>query len=325
MLNDFTHLHVHTEFSLLDGCAKIIDLVEEAKKLKMKSLAITDHGNLFGAINFYKECLKNNIKPILGCETYLANTFYLDKNISPENFYYHLVLLSENNLGWQNLIKLISLSSTKGFYYRPRIDLDILKKYKDGLICLSACGAGPVSRNILSNNIDKAKHFALELKKIFGFNNFFLEIQDQNFDYQKILNWQIIKISRELNIKIVCTNDVHYVSQEDYFAHDVLMCVRTGKKINDKDRMKYETQELYLKSQDDMKNIFKRFPEAIFNTQEIADRCNLKINIDDDNFNNNKFPEFKNNNFDSKNFLKKICKEKIFLKYKNPSLKILNR
>ncbi|MDR1150407.1 MAG: DNA polymerase III subunit alpha [Clostridiales bacterium] len=323
MTFDFTHLHVHTEFSLLDGCAKIKNLIKRAKDLEMNSLAITDHGNLFGAIDFYKECIKNNIKPILGCETYLANTSRFDKSISKENFYYHLILLAENNLGWKNLIKLVSYASIEGFYYRPRIDLDILKKYKDGLICLSACGAGPVSKNILANNIEKAKYFAFEFKKIFSKDNFFLEIQDQNFEYQKILNFQIEKISKELNLNIVCTNDVHYIYREDYLAHDVLMCIRTGKKFSDKDRMKYETQELYLKSKSEIKKIFSRFSNAIANTQIIANRCDVNIN-----FNKNYFymPKFKNDiNFNSQDFLEKLCQKKILLKYKNPEEKILDR
>ena len=196
MFKNFTHLHVHTEYSLLDGAAKIKDLIARAKELGMKSLAITDHGFLYGIIKFYQEAIKNNIKPILGCETYLANSSHLDKSSSPDNFYYHLVLLAENDLGWHNLIKLASFASLEGFYYRPRIDLELLKKYHEGLICLSACAAGPIAKNILAHNYDRAKEFAFELNNIFGENNFYLEMQRHNESLvqEKILNSQIIKL-----------------------------------------------------------------------------------------------------------------------------------
>jgi DNA polymerase-3 subunit alpha len=244
---NFTHLHVHTEYSLLDGAAKIKDLVARAKELDMRALAISDHGYLYGAINFYKECVKNNIKPILGCETYLASNSRFDKNNNKNNFYYHMILLAQNNLGWHNLIKLVSLASLEGFYYRARIDLELLKKYKSGLICLSACGAGLISKNILANRFEIARYYARELKNIFGEDNFYLEMQDHKFEHQKILNYSLIRLARELKIKLVCSNDVHYVLREDSHAHDILLCMQTGKKLKDKDRLRYNTSELYLK------------------------------------------------------------------------------
>ena len=315
MKKDFTHLHVHTEYSLLDGAAKIKNLLARAKELEMACLAITDHGVLYGAINFYQEAIKNNIKPILGCETYLASGSRFDKTASPDNFYYHLILLAQNNLGWHNLIKLVSYASLEGFYYRPRIDMDLLKKYHDGLICLSACMAGPIAKNLLAHDYKKAKEFAINLNDIFGENNFYLELQRHNDSLvqEKILNSQIIKLSRETKINLVCTNDVHYIYKDDQGAHDILLCIQTGKKIDDENRLKYDDDSLYLKSQDEMWNLFKDIPEALENTNKIAERCNVTLE-----FNKYKLPKYKiNEDLSAFDYLKKLCGKNIFKRYKN--------
>ncbi len=307
---EFTHLHVHTEYSLLDGAAKIKNLIERAKQLDMKSIAITDHGVMYGTINFYQEAIKNNIKPILGCETYLASGSRFDKSPSKDNFYYHLILLAENNTGWHNLIKLISHASLEGFYYRPRIDIELLEKYHEGLIALSACMAGPISKNLLNGLDNKALDYALKLNNIFGDGNFYLELQEHNLPEQKLLNQQIIKLARQTNLPLVCTNDVHYIYKEDYEAHDILLCIQTGKKIDDEDRMRYGTDQLYLKSQEEMNELFSFIPEAIENTTKIAQRCNVQIE-----FNKYKLPKYKLANKNAFDFMKELCEKNLPLRY----------
>ncbi len=320
MTNDFVHLHVHTEYSLLDGAAKISNLIMRAKELNMKSIAITDHGVMYGTINFYREAVKNNIKPILGCETYLASGSRFDKSASRDNFYYHLILLAENNTGWHNLIKLISYASLEGFYYRPRIDLELLEKYHEGLIALSACLAGPVAKNILNGSYEKGLEFATRLNNIFGRNNFFLEIQEHGLPEQKLVNQQIIKIANETKIPLVCTNDVHYIYKEDYEAHDILLCIQTGKKIDDENRMRYGTNQLYLKSQQEMSELFSYVPQAIENTQKIAQRCNVNIE-----FNKYKLPKYKLENISAFDYLKSLCEKNLPLRYKNITDEIKKR
>lgn len=320
MTNDFVHLHVHTEYSLLDGAAKISNLIMRAKELNMKSLAITDHGVMYGTINFYREAVKNNIKPILGCETYLASGSRFDKSASRDNFYYHLILLAENNTGWHNLIKLISYASLEGFYYRPRIDLELLEKYHEGLIALSACLAGPVAKNILNGSYEKGLEFAARLNNIFGRDNFFLEIQEHGLPEQKLVNQQIIKIANETKIPLVCTNDVHYIYKEDYEAHDILLCIQTGKKIDDENRMRYGTNQLYLKSQQEMSELFSYVPQAIENTQKIAQRCNVDIE-----FNKYKLPKYKLENISAFDYLKSLCEKNLPLRYKNVTDEIKKR
>lgn len=319
-MSEFTHLHVHTEYSLLDGAAKIKNLIARAKELNMKNLAITDHGVMYGTINFYQEAIKNDIKPILGCETYLASGSRFDKSSSKDNFYYHLILLAENNAGWQNLIKLVSYASLEGFYYRPRIDLELLEKYHDGLICLSACMAGPISKNILNDSYEKGFNYAIKLNNIFGSNNFYLELQEHELPQQKLLNQQIIKIARETNIPLVCTNDVHYIYKEDYEAHDILLCIQTGKKVSDKNRMRYGTDQLYLKSQQEMTDLFCYIPEAIENTEKIAARCDVKIE-----FNKYKLPKYKLENTNAFDYMKKLCEKNLLLRYTNITYEIKNR
>ena len=272
----FTHLHVHTEYSLLDGSAKIGELVERVKELGMDSIAITDHGAMYGAIDFYKKAKSCGIKPIIGCEVYVAPNSRLVKDNS-SNVYYHLVLLAENNEGYENLIKLVSYGFIDGFYYKPRIDLDILKKYSKGLIGSSACLAGQVARSILRESYDKAKEVALMYEEILGKGNFYLELQDHGLREQKLVNQHLIKMSKETGIPLICTNDSHYIYKEDSKAHDILLCIQTGKTVNDEVRMRYEGSEFYVKSPQEMASLFPDVPEALENTYKISQRCNVEF------------------------------------------------
>ncbi len=307
----FTHLHLHSEYSLLDSTAKIKEIISRTKELNMDSVAITDHGVMYGVIDFYKEALENGIKPIIGCEVYVASGDRRNKDNVKENFYYHLVLLAENNEGYQNLLKIVSIGFTEGYYYKPRVDLEILRKYSKGLIALSACLSGPVAKNILRVSYEKALETAIMYNEIFGQNNFFLELQDHGIDEQKIVVSQILKISEETKIPLVCTNDTHYIYQEDYKAHDVFLCIQTGKTIQDEDRMSYGTDQLYLKSPEEMAKIFPFAKEALENTYKISKRCNVTIE-----FNNYKLPKFKiKDNQDSFEYLQNLCLEGLKFRY----------
>lgn len=318
---NFTHLHVHTQYSLLDGSSKINELVKKTKELGMDSIAITDHGVMYGAIDFYKAALKVGIKPILGCEVYVASGSRFNKTYSKENTYYHLVLLAENNEGYQNLIKLVSLGFTEGFYYKPRIDLDILKKYSKGIIALSACMAGAVSRNVLRHSYEKGKEFALIYNEIFGQGNFFLEIQDHGIADQKIVIQNLIKMSNETGIPLVCTNDIHYINEEDAEAHDILLCIQTGKTIYDENRMRYEGNQFYLKSPEQMLSIFPYAKEALENTHKIAQRCNVSFD-----FNNYKLPIFKlPNDKNAFDYLKEICENGLLERFENITPELTKR
>lgn len=272
----FTHLHVHTEYSLLDGSAKIKELVECAKKLNMDSLAITDHGAMYGVIDFYKAAKEAGIKPVIGCEVYVAEGSRFKKEAGGSG-YNHLVLLAENNEGYQNLIKLVSLGFIEGFYYKPRVDIELLKENHKGLIALSACLAGPVARTVLNVSYEKAKEVALMYNEIFGDGNFYLEMQDHGLREQKIVNKALMKMHEETGLPMVCTNDSHYIYREDSGAHDILLCVQTGKNINDEGRMRYEGSEFYLKSSDEMYDLFPYAGEALENTHKIAERCNVEF------------------------------------------------
>ncbi len=318
---NFTHLHVHTEYSLLDGSSKIKELVKEVKELGMDSIAITDHGVMYGAIDFYKEALKVGIKPIIGCEVYVASGSRFDKSYSKQNTYYHLVLLAENNEGYENLIKLVSFGFTEGFYYKPRIDLEILRKYSKGLIGLSACMGGAVSRSILTHSYEKAKEFALIYNDIFGQDNFFLELQDHGIENQTIVNQNLIKLSKETGIPLVCTNDIHYIKEEDAEPHDILLCIQTGKTIEDENRMRYEGGQYYLKSPEQMLQIFPYAPEALENTYKIAKRCNVSFE-----FNKYKLPIFDvPDNKDAFSYLKELCENGLKERYKNITEDLINR
>ncbi len=271
---DFVHLHVHSEYSLLDGMCRIDELPKLAKEMGMKSIAITDHGVMFGAVNFYKACQKEGIKPIIGCEAYLAPRTRFEKEVGIDDEYFHLTLLCKNKKGYENLIKLVSLSFTEGFYYKPRIDKDILKEYSEGLICLSGCLAGELSTLILADKYEEAKEKAKWYKDVFK-DDYYLEIQNNGVAQQVIVNQNLIKMSRELNIPLVATNDSHYLRKEDSYNHEILLCIQTGKKMNDETRMRFATNEFYIKSPEEMADYFSEVPEAIENTVKIADKCNF--------------------------------------------------
>ncbi len=309
----FTHLHVHTGYSLLDGSAKIDELIKRVKDLGMDSVAITDHGAMYGAIEFYKTAVAAGIKPIIGCEVYVAPKSRFDKDSVNGNNYYHLVLLAENNEGYKNLIKLVSFGFTEGFYYKPRVDLELLKKYHNGIIASSACIAGNVARDILTVSYNRAKETALMYDDIFGRGNFYLELQDHGISDQKIVNEGILNISAETGIPIICSNDSHYIYKEDAQSHDVLLCVQTGKTVNDENRMRYEGGQFYIKSPEEMAELFKYAPEALENTYNIAQRCNVDI----------KFHELKIPRFDVPegetpySYLRKLCYEGFNKKYKD--------
>ena len=273
----FTHLHMHTAFSLLDGEGTIEKLVDRAKELGQTAMAITDHGNMYGVIDFYEYALKNGIKPIIGCEVYVAARSRFDKTHELDSQSCHLILLAENNVGYYNLMKIVSAGFIDGFYYRPRVDMEVLRKYSEGIIALSACMAGVLSRQLLVGNYGEAKRKAEEFIDIFGRDNYFIEIQDHGIMEQKKLNRDLITLAKELDLQIVATNDVHYVRQRDAEFQDILMCIQMGKTVDDEDRMKMETDQLYLKSEQEMRELFSYIPEAIDNTAKIVERCNVEI------------------------------------------------
>ena len=272
----FVHLHIHSEYSLLDGANRIKDLPVRAKELGMNAIAITDHGVMFGAIDFYKACKANGVKPIIGCEVYVAPRGRKDKEPKIDEKYNHLILLAKNNEGYKNLAKLVSWGFIEGFYYKPRIDKEILEKYHEGIICLSACLAGEVNQAILNNNIEEAKKVALWFKNLFG-EDYYLEVQNNGIKEQVLVNQKLVDLSRELNIPLVATNDAHYLKKEDAYNHEVLLCIQTGKKMTDEDRMRFDTDELYVKSPEEMIEYFKNIPEAIENTVKIAEKCNVEF------------------------------------------------
>ncbi len=275
---EFTHLHVHTEYSLLDGSSKIKELVSRAKELGMDSMAITDHGAMYGVIDFYRAAKEVGIKPILGCEVYVAPGSRFDKEAGAgEDRYYHLVLLAENQQGYQNLMKVVSKGFVEGFYYKPRVDYDILREYHTGIIALSACLGGEVQRNLARGFYEEGKTAALRYQEIFGEGNFFLELQDHGIPAQKAVNQQLVRMSRELNIDLVATNDIHYTLASDMEAHDILLCIQTGKKVSDENRMRYEGGQYYCKSPEEMAELFPYAPEALENTAKIAKRCQVEI------------------------------------------------
>ncbi len=273
----FTHLHVHTEYSLLDGASRISDVVARAKELGMDSLAITDHGVMFGVIDFYRECKKQGIKPIIGCEVYTAARTMHDKEAEYDKYQGHLILLAKNNEGYRNLIKIVSLGFTEGYYYKPRIDKQVLRDHSEGIIALSACLAGKVQNRLLNRDYAGAREEAMAMDEIFGHGNFFLELQDQGLEEEAMINPELMKLSRELNIPVVATNDVHYVRQKDAEAHDILLAIQTATTIDDEKRMRFPNDQFYLKSEDEMRKIFAFAPEAIENTHKIAMECNVEF------------------------------------------------
>ena len=321
-MSEFVHLHVHSEFSLLDGANRIKDLPVRAKELGMDSIAITDHGVMFGAIDFYKACKANGVKPIIGCEVYVAPRTRFDKEPNIDNKYYHLILLAKNNDGYKNLAKLVSLGFVDGYYYKPRIDKEILEKYHEGLICCSACLGGEVAQNILKDNLEEAERVALWHKNIFG-EDYYLEVQSNTMPNQILVNQKLVELSRKLDIPLVATNDAHYLKKEDSYNHEVLLCIQTGKRMTDTDRMKFETDDFYIKSPEEMKEYFKNLPEAIENTVKIAEKCNVEFEFGHTILPNYDVPEEFETHYD---YLKKLCDDGIIKRYgESPSKEIIER
>ena len=308
----FAHLHVHTEYSLLDGSNKIKEYVARVKALGMDSAAITDHGVMYGVIDFYRAAREAGIKPILGCEVYVAPNSRFDKELTGgEDRYYHLVLLAENNVGYANLTKIVSRGFTEGYYYKPRVDMEVLNRYHEGIIALSACLAGEVQRYIMKGLPDEAKKAARKYENCFGKGNFFLELQDHGMPEQKQVNTILLQMSRELDIPLVATNDVHYTYAEDADPHDILLCLQTGKKLADEDRMRYEGGQYYVKSEEEMKGLFPYAWEAVENTQRIADRCHVEIEFGVTKLPHYDVPE----GYDSWSYLNKLCDDGLAERY----------
>ena len=302
----FTHLHVHTEYSLLDGSSKIKELVNRAKELNMDSLAITDHGVMYGVIDFYRAAKEAGIKPVIGCEVYVAPGSRFDReNVNGEDRYYHLVLLAENDTGYHNLMKIVSKGFVDGFYYKPRVDLEVLETYHEGIIALSACLAGEVPRYLARGLYEEAKKAAVKYRDIFGENNYFLELQDHGIPAQRTVNQGLVRMSQELNIPLVATNDSHYTFKEDAVPHDLLLCIQTGKKVTDENRMRYEGGQYYLKSEEEMAAVFPYAREALENTHRIAERCNVEIE-----FGVTKLPKYDvPEGYDAWSYLNKLCED----------------
>ena len=308
----FTHLHVHTEYSILDGSSKIRELTARAKELGMDSMAITDHGVMYGVIDFYRAAREVGIKPILGCEVYVAPGSRFDReNGAGEDRYYHLILLAENNTGYKNLMKIVSKGFVDGFYYKPRVDLDLLETYHEGIISLSACLAGEVQKYLARGMYEEAKRSALRYSEIFGKDHFYLELQDHGIPEQKMVNQGLLRLSQETGLELVATNDVHYTFAEDAKAHDILLCIQTGKKVTDEDRMRYEGGQYYCKSEEEMRKLFPYAQEAIDNTHKIAERCNVEIE-----FGVTKLPKYEvPEGFDSWTYLNHLCREGFKTRY----------
>ncbi len=318
----FAHLHLHSEYSLLDGACRLKDFVSTIKELGQNSAAVTDHGNMFGALEFYLEAKAQGIKPIIGCEAYVAPRSRFDKTAEYDSKPFHLILLCENNTGYSNLCKLISLAWTEGFYGKPRIDEELLELYHDGLICLSACVAGELPRLILNGEFDAAYKKAQYYRQIFGEDNFFLEIQDHGLPEEETVNKTLKKMSHELGIPLVCTNDCHYVQREDASVHDILLCIQTGKTVDDTDRMKFPNDEFYIKSESEMRSLFYDVPDAIENTQRIADKCCVEFE-----FGNTKLPHYNvPNGEDHYQYFRRKCYEGLTQRYSSGvSAEIKNR
>ena len=318
----FTHLHVHTEYSLLDGAARIKDLVARAKELGMESLAITDHGVMFGVVDFYKECKKQGIKPIIGCEVYTAARRLTDKEVDKDKYQGHLVLLAKNETGYKNLIKIVSEGFIRGYYYKPRIDKEVLAAHSEGIICLSACLAGDIQHKLLVNDYAGAKAEAQALLDIFGKGNFYLELQDQGLEEEMAILEDMKRLSAELDVPLVATNDVHYVRKEDAKAHDVLLAIQTATTLDDESRMTFPNDEFYLKSEDEMRKIFAYAPEAVTNTQLIADACNFDFRFGEYHLPEFKAPDGKTNG----QYLRELCEAGLKERYgENPGPELYER
>ncbi|WP_454190348.1 DNA polymerase III subunit alpha [Paenibacillus sp. Marseille-Q7038] len=314
-MSSFVHLHVHSEYSLLDGAARIVELVDKAANDGMKALALTDHGVMYGAIPFYKACVAKGIKPIIGCEAYMTTGSRHERGNRKDQPIYHLILLAQNHIGYQNLMKLCSIGHLEGFHYKPRIDMESLAQYNEGIICLSACLGGEIPQHILMGRIDEAREAALRYKTIFG-DRFYLELQDHGLAEQKRVNPELIRLSKELDIPLVATNDAHYLSEEDAEVQDVLICIGTGKTVDDEDRLRIPSSQLYLKSSEQMKSLFPHVPEAIENTVRIADRTDLKLE-----FGNYILPAYRPipEGLTPGEYLKLLCEEGLRSRYEDTS------
>ena len=319
---EFVHLHIHSEFSLLDGANRIKDLPVRAKELGMKAMAITDHGVMYGVIDFYKACKKEGIKPIIGCEVYVAPRSRFDKEPGIDKQYYHLILLAKDTQGYKNLSKLVSLGFTEGYYYKPRIDLEILEKYHEGLVCLSGCLAGAVNQALMNGQTEKAEEIALWHKKVFG-EDYYIEIQNNGINEQVLANQKLVQLARKLDIPLVATNDAHYLKKEDAYNHEILLCIQTGKRMSDEDRMKFDTDELYVKSPEEMSEYFSAFPDAIENTVKIAEKCNVEFEFGHTILPNYDVPEQYATHYD---YLKELCDNGLKERYgENLSDEIIKR
>lgn len=318
---NFTHLHVHTEYSLLDGSNKITELIARVKELGMTSVAITDHGVMYGAIDFYRAAKAQGIKPILGCEVYVTSGSRFEKENNNDTRYNHLVLLAENDTGYHNLMKIVSRGFTEGFYYKPRVDYEVLEQYHEGVIALSACLAGIVASNLRKGFYEEAKKEALRLQEVFGENNFFLEIQDHGIPEQKTVNQGMLRLNRDTGIPLVATNDIHYTLASDEEPHDILLCIQTQKKVEDENRMRYEGGQYYVKSPEEMEELFPYAKEALENTNKIAERCNVEIV-----FGEYKLPSYDvPDGYSAWEYLQKLCNEGLEVRYPDPSDELRER
>lgn len=318
----FTHLHVHTEYSLLDGSSKIKELVAKTKELGMDSIAITDHGVMYGVIDFYKAAKAAGIKPIIGCEIYVAPGSRFDREtVRGEGRYYHMVLLAENNIGYHNLMKIVSKGFIEGFYYKPRVDYEVLEQYHEGIIALSACLGGEVNSLLRRGMYEEAKTAALRYEKIFGKNNFFLELQDHGIPEQQTVNQGMLRLTKETGIELVATNDIHYVNADDVQPHDILLCIQTGKKVSDENRMRYEGGQYFLKSPQEMERLFPYAKMALENTGKIAQRCNVDIV-----FGEQKVPHYDvPDDYDAYTYLIKLCEDGMINRYGEASKELYDR
>ena len=310
----FAHLHLHTEYSLLDGACRIRELVAAVRELGQEAVAITDHGVMYGAIDFYKEAKKQGVKPIIGCEVYVAPRGMNDKTHGIDSEYSHLVLLCENMTGYRNLIRLVSLSWTEGFYGKPRIDRRVLREHTEGLIALSACLAGDIPRFLQEGDYNSAYKRALEYREMFGEDNFFLELQNHGIEAQEVVSAGLIRLHNETGIPLVVTNDGHYIRQSDARTHEILLCIQTKSTVDDPDRFRFPTNEFYLKSEREMRALFPEYPEAADNTVKIAERCHVEFE-----FGHTKLPHFDvPEGISHPDYLRKMCYDGLRAKYANP-------
>jgi len=311
MKENFVHLHVHTEYSLLDGAGRIGSLVAKAAQLGMSAVAITDHGTMYGVIDFYKEARKHGVKPVIGCEVYVAPRSRFEKNAVDGESYYHLILLAENNQGYRNLVELVSRANLEGFYYKPRIDFELLKEYHEGLICLSACIAGEIPTRLLKDDYEGAEKILVNYLELFGTDRFYLELQDHDMPEQKRVNSMLLELSKKYAVGLVATNDIHYIDKKDAECHDVLLCIQTGKMVDDPGRMRFPNQEFYLKNVQEMQELFAQYPDAIENTCRIAERCNVTLDFDQ-----RYLPEFPvPDGLTPDDYLRRLCEKALPVRY----------